>query len=76
MAAAAPRQRVGVPTAAVPSPSLATKVVPGNEGPGSAAHPSGKEKHGRLTQLLRSLSFGFYFTASCLAWVPIPISYR
>ncbi|KAK4181531.1 acyltransferase-domain-containing protein [Triangularia setosa] len=31
------------------------------------AHPSGKEKHGRLVQILRGFSFFVYFMAGCIA---------
>lgn len=50
-------------------------VIPGpNLGAGAAAstpvgdaHPSGKEKHGRLIQVLRGASFGIYFISCCIA---------
>jgi len=45
------------------SPALKTSV-----GRASAeAHPSGKEKHDRLTQVLRGLSFTIYFFTGCVA---------
>lgn len=34
----------------------------------NAAHPSGKEKHGQLMQVLRVVSFAIYFTAGCIAY--------
>jgi len=69
MATAAPRQRVKATTAEIPGPSLATSVLPSNEALATVAHPSGKEKHGKLTQFLRGFSFAVYFTTSCLACV-------
>ncbi|KAK4191289.1 acyltransferase-domain-containing protein [Podospora australis] len=35
--------------------------------PAVTVHPSGREKYGRGTQVLRGLSFGLYFTMCCLA---------
>jgi hypothetical protein len=36
------------------------------------AHPSGRESHGRVTQVLRGLSFGLYFFVCCTAYVCVP----
>lgn len=38
-------------------------------------HPSGKEKHGPLMQVLRVVSFAIYFIAGCVAYVPMPLRF-
>lgn len=36
------------------------------------AHPSGREKHGRLMQILRTVSFTLFFLAGAIAYAPRP----
>ena len=68
MATAVPRQRIPAASAGgIPGPSLALGKTDTDK---NLAHPSGKEKHSRLTQFLRGASFAIYFLSSCLALVP------
>ncbi len=71
------RQRMQ-PPGGLPTPTLGAgaKAVPATDDDGRMAHPSGKEKNDRLTQLLRGLSFGVYFFSSCLASVPSSLALR
>ena len=45
------------------------KLTAGTGDPKAAqnGHPSGKEKHGQLMQILRGLTFGVYFFSCCIA---------
>ena len=51
---------------AIPGPNLAAAGAAAGSLAGDA-HPSGKEKHGRLMQVLRGLSFGVWFLSCCVA---------
>ncbi|KXX81458.1 putative acyltransferase CST26 [Madurella mycetomatis] len=53
------RHRVPAAAAADPAPTDAA--------PAPGSHPSGKEKHGRLVQVLRGVSFGVYFMTCAIA---------
>lgn len=48
----------------VPAPSLTAGAAPAADP--NIAHPSGKRKKGRWTQLLRQLTFATYFIGSCV----------
>lgn len=39
-------------------------------GPAPIAHPSGREKHGRLVQILRGVSVAVYFVTCATAYAP------
>lgn len=51
---------------AIPAPNLGAGAASDNK-PAGDEHPSGREKHGRLMQVLRGLSFGIYFLSCCVA---------
>ncbi|KAK3935861.1 acyltransferase-domain-containing protein [Diplogelasinospora grovesii] len=67
------RQRTSKPQAPTPSEEvpapdlLAGASVTDAPQPQNGEHPSGKEKYGRLMQVLRGLSVAVYFTTSCIA---------
>lgn len=64
------RKRATGPTPSeIPAPELAAgAALPDKSKNKNAAHPSGKEKHGQLMQVLRVVSFAVYFTAGCIAY--------
>ncbi|OAA65639.1 Phospholipid/glycerol acyltransferase [Niveomyces insectorum RCEF 264] len=72
------RQRVKPTLEPVPAPNLVAGATSTVQLDGKTAHPSGKEKHSRLTQLLRGLSFGIFFITSAITiqltqWIGAPL---
>lgn len=56
-----------------PNPDPAGLLVqPNDDAPKTVqnAHPSGKEKHNRLIQVLRGVSLAIFFTACSVGYVP------
>ncbi|KAK0636399.1 acyltransferase-domain-containing protein [Bombardia bombarda] len=53
----------------VPAPEVLAGASLSDPAQETSAHPSGKEKHGRLMQIVRGLTFVVYFFSGCLAIV-------
>lgn len=55
----------------LPAPKLAPVLTAQDDDDSKFAHPSGKEKKGRATQILRGCSLIVYFLVCCVTYVSL-----